>query len=324
MNSETKVKELKKIITDVLTPIINNDYVYLDLPYHNNIGDTLIWKGTETFLQTIPHKCLYKASCENYITPKINESVIILLHGGGNFGDLYEIHNNFRLKIIKEFPNNPIIILPQTIYYKDKSKLESHSQTLANHKNLTICARDHRSLNILRDNFEQNKHLLLPDMAFCIDLSFIEKYKLTETKKYLYFKRSDKEFRDIEFSNYFKLSESHDAQDWPTYEVELKEYRNFLRLLNLKNKVSNIEFMNKIICKIMDLYILNVFFPKILKLGIEFISTYEHIYSTRLHAAILSILLDKKITFLDNSYGKNSNYYKSWLYNLDSIEMISN
>lgn len=51
MNCKDKVFQLRKNIEDVLIPLIDNDYIYLDLPYHANLGDTLIWQGTLDFLK---------------------------------------------------------------------------------------------------------------------------------------------------------------------------------------------------------------------------------------------------------------------------------
>jgi pyruvyl transferase EpsO len=43
---------------------------------------------------------------------------------GGNFGDLYRSHNVLLVSTVNEFPENPIIILPQTVYYKDEVLVE--------------------------------------------------------------------------------------------------------------------------------------------------------------------------------------------------------
>jgi exopolysaccharide biosynthesis predicted pyruvyltransferase EpsI len=322
MDSKTKIKELEALIHKTLKPILNNNYIYLDLPYHTNIGDTLIWKGTEEFLKTLPFKCIYRTSLETYQPPKINKKVIIILHGGGNFGDLYLNHNNFRRRIIKEFPDNPIIILPQTVYYKNQQTLQLHAEEFGKHQNLTICARDHVTLEFLKNNFSKNKLLLLPDMAFCIPESFLNQNKKVEEKRTLFFKRTDIEYQDLNFANSLGDRQKFDEHDWPTFENHIEEQKNFLRLLNIKNKFSKVHISEKIIDKVIDWYVLNIYFPKLLKIGIQFISTYENIYSTRLHGAILSILLNKKISFLDNSYGKNSNFYNSWLKDLDTMTMI--
>ena len=46
--------ELGNIIKSSLIPLIPGDYILLDLPYYSNIGDILIWKGTEDFLKELP------------------------------------------------------------------------------------------------------------------------------------------------------------------------------------------------------------------------------------------------------------------------------
>ncbi|MNP69123.1 putative pyruvyl transferase EpsO [compost metagenome] len=40
--------------------------------------------------------------------------------------------------------------------------------------------------------------------------------------------------------------------------------------------------------------------------------SYRSVQTSRLHGHILSCLMDKPNTLLDNSYGKNSSYYQTW------------
>ncbi len=58
--------------------------------------------------------------------------------------------------------------------------------------------------------------------------------------------------------------------------------------------------------------------------GIKFINKYDEVYTTRLHGYILSVLLDKKVHMMDNSYGKNSNFYYTWMVDFDKSYFISN
>ena len=57
----TKVNKLKNIISSQLRTLVQGDYIYLDVPYHANLGDTLIWQGTLDFLKTLPYKCLHSS-----------------------------------------------------------------------------------------------------------------------------------------------------------------------------------------------------------------------------------------------------------------------
>ena len=58
MTCEEKIWELRQIIEEQLTPLINNDYVLYDLPYYSNIGDLLIWEGELSFLKVCICACL--------------------------------------------------------------------------------------------------------------------------------------------------------------------------------------------------------------------------------------------------------------------------
>jgi len=42
MNFRDKITQLKSLIAGALTPLIDHDYWYLELPYYTNIGDVLI------------------------------------------------------------------------------------------------------------------------------------------------------------------------------------------------------------------------------------------------------------------------------------------
>lgn len=64
--------------------------------------------------------------------------------------------------------------------------------------------------------------------------------------------------------------------------------------------------------------------PKFIKIGIDFINEYGVIYTTRLHIGILGLLLGKQVFFLDNSYGKLSGFYNSWLKNIKNASLVDN
>lgn len=73
----------------------------------------------------------------------------------------------------------------------------------------------------------------------------------------------------------------------------------------------------------MDLYFQNFYKANLIKSGVRFVSSYKEIYTTRLHVAILCVLLSKPFVFIDNTYSKNLNFYKTWLHDLDNVNFIS-
>lgn len=317
-----KVAELRKLINHQLNLLIDNDYIYIDLPYHSNIGDSLIWKGTEEYLKTLPYKCLYRASSGTYVKPKISNNVVVILHGGGNFGDLYRKHSIFRLQIVKDFPENKIIILPQTVFYKNIYTLKQDAHIMEKHSNLTICARDYVSHQLLKTHFPTNNILLLPDMAFCISQGFLNQYKKSEQNKAIFIKRKDKEYVKFNYEKYLNNQQNIETHDWPSVENVLFISTVLYLLQGLNLIFHGFKYMNRLSGKIIDWYAINIYMPRLVKIGVQFMSGYKYVYTTRLHGAILSLLLKKTVTIFDNSYGKNFSFYNSWLRNVEGITFV--
>jgi len=310
---QQKITELKNKITEGITPLVSSDYVLLNLPYYANIGDILIWEGEESFLSSLPYKCLYRSSIntykrKNYFSP----ATTILMQGGGNFGDLWEGHQKFRLEIITQYLDNPIVIFPVSVHYLDKSRMLKDAQLMAQHKNLTICVRDKGSYDLLRQYFSNNI-LLLPDMAFWIDPASLKQYMRPSSKEILLLKRTDKELSvGYDYKQQITDLGKIDVLDWPTKQKG-----------NIIHKIINRPIHRKSPFKsFADYYAYNVYRPYLIKQGVQFLSSYRDIYTTRLHGAILSTLLHKPYTFFDNSYGKNKSFFDAWLSNVEGIRFV--
>lgn len=317
MTNQETIIALKQSIYENLAPLIGKKTILTDLPYHGNIGDILIWEGELKFLKELGTFPISQTSCTTFTFPKLENDVTICLNGGGNFGDLYRIAQDFRINVIKSYPNNRIIIFPQSIWYDNPSLIESDVKDFSLHNDLYICARDISTYEFLIKYFTRNKILLIPDMAFYIgDLS--SKYDKSEKKdKALFIRRNDKEALK---SNY-QIMESHDTRDWPMFENGEQALDFFLgktyRILSINNKL-----LQNLTKKCIDIIMYRFFKNRLIKQGINILSPYNKIYTTRLHAMILGILLDKEIIAFDNTTKKVSDFLKSWLTDDDSVKII--
>lgn len=313
MTSAEKVAQLRALLCDTLLPLINNDYIFLDIPYYSNPGDTLIWEGTECLLKECSYKCLMKTAEECFKFPKLRENTIILLQGGGNWGDLWDRHQKFRLKVIQKYKNHRIIILPQSIYYKELDNWEKDATELFKHPDLHICVRDMPSCELVKDKNIKNVYLL-PDMAFCINSKYLLQFEKSNNGRVLWVKRQDSEMPDYSHLKIDVDDTTLDIQDWPTMMSYDFVQINFYRIYNHRNFLLQ---------GLTDLYADKILRPHIVKEAVRFISQYNYIYTSRLHVAILSVLLGKPFTLIDNSYGKNLNLYKAWLSDIDTIKLES-
>lgn len=326
------IDNLRKTIYNTLDILINQDYCLLDVPNHINIGDQLIWQGEKDYLKRLPFKLQYEASLEYFAFNKMPDSGLILLHGGGNFGDLWESPPAFRRKIIEKYKDRKIIILPQTVFYKNEKNLLRDSEIYNSHPDLTICTRDNESYNIIKKYFTKNKVLLLPDMAFCSDYSSFANNDMGN--EILFMERKDQELNS-EAVNLLKYMQKKEfprnitIEDWPTFEKNIKNDNNSLtaKTFNfLKYKIQKILFALQKTSDIIDPvfgFNKNITREKYIADGIEFIKRFDVIYTTRLHGAILSILMGKQVYIIDNSYGKNLNFYNAWLKDFENVSMFN-
>lgn len=322
MKNTDKIKELQLIIQREIFPLITSDYVLWGLPYYSNIGDTLIWEGELEFLKSVPYKCVGTCGWNRYSVRPLSKDTVILITGGGYFGDVWRNAWEAVVSTIEHYPDNPIVVLPNTIFYNDKAIMQSDAVRLAKLKNLVICVRDKVSYKIAKDNFE-NEVRLVPDMAFCMKASYLDQWRRDEIDKVLFLKRIDKELgkSDINIP-----TSNVEVRDWPTMDAKptIAE-RVFGRISYNASVASNRQRAYAPLLRYIEKWYAYLVYRKCMtSRGVAFVSQYKEVYTTRLHVMILSVLLGKKVHFIDNSYGKLSSFYDAWLTDCESVDAYGN
>ena len=312
---EEQIAILKKTIEERLLPLVDRDYVFLDLPYHPNIGDSLIATAAIKLLKKVPYHCLYCSSGYTFDKRKISSDTLIIFNGGGNFGDLWRSYSVFRNMVINDHPENYFLILPQSVFYNNLKNLEEDVRVYSVcGKRMTICARDKDSFDFLKKNFVENNIILVPDLAFYTDKGLLK--QKSGMGRELFLKREDKEV--VPNSQYAIVPKAAEIHDWPTMERLLWVYREYLRVKRITNKMwYPIFFLH-----VEDIIKKKILLPYFLRNGIKFVNRYDVVYSTRLHVAILAVLLNKQVFFFDNSYHKNLSLYNTWLRDFPNIKFV--
>lgn len=302
---------LQREIEKNLSPLINSDYHLFDLPYHSNIGDTLIWEGELCFLKKIKYNCISYSSATTDIKKrrKVKEDDIILFHGGGNIGSIYMEHLYYLLDLTSLYSENRIVVFPQTVWFENQKGLNV-LEKISQHKNLFFCCRDQVSFEFM-SKYIQNS-ILLPDMAFCIPMDFFKQFKTESIKGSLYLKRTDGEEVPFEYS----VSADY-TKDWPTHEHKINDGTFIAKVLDNLSK-RDIPFSKKI----WNWYAYKYYKNDLLRIGTHFVKSYDPIYTTRLHVMILALLCNKNIIILDNKYNKISNFVNTWLKDVDEIKVL--
>jgi exopolysaccharide biosynthesis predicted pyruvyltransferase EpsI len=157
------------VLSDLLEP--GTPCALVDFPHHANVGDSAIWLGERALLRrarvSVAYTCDLKSFSAQELTDRLPTGTI-LIHGGGNLGDLWPAHQEFRERIIRTFSGHRIIQLPQSIHFNRLANLDRARTVLNAHPDLVLCVRDRRSLDRAREAF-QTRCVLSPDMAFGIE-----------------------------------------------------------------------------------------------------------------------------------------------------------
>ncbi|TAH33729.1 hypothetical protein EYC59_04355 [Candidatus Saccharibacteria bacterium] len=156
----------------------------LGTPKHRNLGDQTILIAEIDYIKTyLPHLhpvsiplSVVLSDTSQRLSRLIRTEDVILGIGGGNMGDTYIGEELCRRKFIQEFPNNKIVIFPQTIHFNDtiagRNELKRTKNIYSKHTDLTLIGREQLSYKKMIAEFPKNKVLLTPDIVLSTNYSF--------------------------------------------------------------------------------------------------------------------------------------------------------
>ncbi|AYG61631.1 polysaccharide pyruvyl transferase family protein [Rhizobium jaguaris] len=292
-SNQTLITKLEGMIHDCLKDYISHDepLAILDFPDIRNCGDSAIWLGEMAYLKKRYDKRPTYVSRITDFSPEQLERIMptgpIFIHGGGNFGDIWDAHQDFREQVLERFPNRQVIQFPQSIHYKSQVRLDESARVIGRHKNFVLLVRDEESKEFALKHFDCEVRLC-PDMAFCIGPIEPEKSEIPV----LAMLRSDLEkVGDADLSAYPDIPK----EDWTTESARRVRVSKALGAATalLALKPAEIRLRK-----------LDAAAHNRLRRGIRQISRGHTIVTDRLHVHICSLLLGRPHAVLDNNYGK--------------------
>ncbi|MDY6803892.1 MAG: polysaccharide pyruvyl transferase family protein [Cyanobacteriota bacterium] len=333
LSSPTKVKEALHQSLEGLGKI--ESCALLDYPASPNIGDHLIWLGTIFYLnEVLKAKIKYAATCTDFSEDLMNQKngqAPILLHGGGNLGDIWLLHQRFREQIISKYQDRKIFIMPQSIYFADKNNLKIAANIFNSHPQLTIFARDNYSYQIAIDNFNNCQIIKAPDMFFQMINSPGLPIKTKRQSSILYFCRQDKELNKSFSPDSLGISNLV-VEDWVSFNWMVKAPEDWaiyipgmVRLIRegwqrglatpgewlSRQKWDYLHpYSDKF--NTMDRPELHRRSWSMMHAGMHQMLQHRLVITNRLHGHILCLLLKIPHVFLPNSYYKNELFYQTW------------
>ncbi|HEY9603927.1 MAG TPA: polysaccharide pyruvyl transferase family protein [Allocoleopsis sp.] len=327
---------------------------FLDYPDYFNLGDHLIGIATLFYLtDVVKANVNYVATINNFSEESLEKHIgqaPIILQGGGNLGDLWSHHQEFREYIISKYRDRPIIIMPQCIYFANPENLTRAAAIFNAHPNLTLFTRDNYSYELACQHFSNCQVIKAPDMAFHLVDVPLPSYYFNPKKPILYLCREDVELNQpflpdaLEIPN-LVVKDWVNTADW-VYRgrgrfEELKEWywlvpgsillfregwqrggfanpKEWLLRYKWEHTHPYAERFNTLYAP----------FTYRFSWSLTHTGMYQFLQSSlvitnRLHGHILSTLLGIPNILLPNSYYKNESFYKTWTHQIPYCRFIT-
>ncbi|MDR7423158.1 MAG: polysaccharide pyruvyl transferase family protein [Armatimonadota bacterium] len=299
------IARMAATIMDALRPLVvpGTPCAVLDFPSYANVGDSLIWLGQREALRRLGARVVYMCDMDTYAAGYMRMRLgdgLILLTGGGNFGDLWAHHQRFRERVVADFPHHRIIQLPQTVYFMDERTAARTRAVLAGHRDFTMLVRDPGSLAYARDVLGV-RAVLCPDVVFMLGPV---RRPAPPREDVLVLARQDAEVR----SPLGRLA-AHGVTvtDWAT------DDRTPIRQTHVALTRCVIHYPRAL--PAVGAMLWRTYDPlarQRMERGARLLARGRVVITDRLHGHLLCVLMGIPHVLLPNSYAKNRAYYDAW------------
>lgn len=281
----------------------------IDPPDHPNVGDCAILLGELDFIRRhYPHAKVTFYDWDNYnadLDRFIEKASVLLLHGGGNFGDIWIDHQNFRNRVLERFKHKKTVQMPQSISFSDKSQQDITARLIASHSDFTFLVRDEKALRFAQEHFECET-LLCPDMAFAMDpierrQPDFDVFGLLRTDKEVAADHSAIRASLDEIGMKYAIEDWLDNPDTLTRKMDDFGKRLTRGHPSLAASLQSIIVANR-----------RRYAESRVRHGIKLLSSGKIVVTDRLHAHIMACLLGIPNLVFDSWDGKISAFYKTW------------
>lgn len=303
------IPELRSVLLDVLRPLVAGRRVaLLDFPNYSNCGDSAIWAGQLAALEALGCGVeVVAGSAEDMDRVRtLRSGTVLMLSGGGNFGDLYPRHQRFREAVAAAMPGHRIVQLPQSIHFSSPEAAADSFTRLERHGDFHLLVRDESSA-ALAESLSGRRPSLCPDAALMLELS----RRASPECEVFVLARSDAEAR-------VSLSAAARDVDLPVadwYDAGQAGSRTGVgaarRILSHRGRPINVLLdsrrsrLRAALCRWTA--------TREVERGLDAISRGRVLLTDRLHAHILAELADIPHVVVDTGYGKIRRFHERWL-----------
>lgn len=304
--------QLREKASDTLDSIIERGArcALLDFPDHSNVGDNAIWLGELTYLRSrnvsVAHICGHRHYQSAVLRDALGKKGVIFLHGGGNFGDLYPAHQIFRELILRDFPAQKVVQMPQSICFLNDASLARCRASIAAHADFHLCVRDRASADFARRHFACRTYLC-PDAALFLKIA--PQHRQAKAAGIYVLSRTDKEMRPAP-DGPISSTDNIRVGDW-IEEPAVPGARSFY-LWTQRQLRHPVKIIPTPVLALLSFYATISMAKARVKRGMALLDQARIVVTDRLHGVILASLCGKRVYYADTIQGKLSAFVETW------------
>ncbi|MDF0578883.1 polysaccharide pyruvyl transferase family protein [Bradyrhizobium yuanmingense] len=311
--------EVERQIVPLISSVQPHEICLIDPPQYNNVGDIAIFLGEMQFLRkNFPRsniRLIYRNNYRAFSQKIIENCDLILLQGGGNFGDIWRHFHDFRLDILRRYPHKPIIQFPQSIHFSNTDYLAETQKAISACKQFYLMARDRNTHAYAQEQFQCDIRLC-PDMAFSLGplhagKAMIPLFCLFRTDKEVLESKND------EIGSYLrKMGVKYKIEDWPDLGGSIELSHNLIRFASFIPIIDS-----STTSRLSPLY-LN-FAKSRMDYGLSLLRQGQSVATDRLHGMILATLLGKRRFVFDSWDSKVRHFADTWLSTDEKLHIVN-
>ncbi|WP_372733645.1 polysaccharide pyruvyl transferase family protein [Nocardioides sp.] len=282
-----------------------SEVVLVDFPDHANVGDSAIWCGEIEALNRCGTRIVASYSSYNFNPSHFRQvlsrhtSAVVLIHGGGNLGGLYEHHHRLRLAVLQSSHGSRVVQMPQSLDWAS----ERHRDELV--QAASPFGRD--AVFMVRDKggFGRISEVGLFGCTTPDAIHALERTQALAFKGPLIHARTDGESA----SSLSNLSVN--SSDWPPERRRAwrRQAADALLRVGLTREGSMQGRLEN----------QNLLARQRLERGIRLLAGHSLVLTDRLHGMLIAQMLGIPVSAVDNSTGKLSRYVDTWIKPIDPV-----
>lgn len=322
---DATIDELRRLFSTALDSRIapGSRVAFLEFPYDTNVGNHMMWLAGLAYFAARGVEVVHSTHATGYDAQSLRRAVgdgPIIFNGGVGLSALWPINTALKRRIVREFPNNPLLVFPSTVAFRNNEEQDGVRDLFRGHSNVTVLARDAVSHATIAETFQEVDAVLVPDSAFLLPMQ--ERRRRAE-HAITWLVRNDHEstgYTPPQGVHTFDWAGRtlRSGRDFPLSYSAMFLVRAAMRLRKDRVLGPTEGIANRMIDRLCA-----VVSREMLQSGNVDLDRGRVVVTDRFHTHILAILRKQPVVLLVDAFGKNKNSFATWTHRFPNVRLAN-